>query len=353
MKLPITYDTKSMTLTFRFGKHYKYLQCPFRTWWKAKKYFKKPKFKFYFGPMWKYKGKAKTKFCEYDDYEYKGGYWPAASTEFLKWNTPKWFPIHIVSWDIGWKDKYNTPRYENPGYFIIFFGRDYRKHWQFSMTVTAPDFFCNNDCTIEDNDDNYWESMLWYLHYADTYNTLNNKRDVVKARNSMMKQHWSSMQQNDIKEFKIDRTGFESLYMGCGDTKDFVFVDAVSDELYDKLENENVSSNLTSYDNDKSISLTIYNENDIENKLTPKIARSLYIKLLDDEKNNRKYVRIYFKYDNDLLNILKNKEYSKIEITTNKYVDIGPSFKDDFLTAEAIEKIKKYHKNKKENEKID
>ena len=119
-----------------------------------------------------------------------------------------------------------------------------------------------------------------------------------------------------------------------------------SDELYDKLENENVSSNLTSYDNDKNISLTIYNEKDIENKSKIKIARSLYIKLLDDEKNNRKYVRIYFKYDNDLLNILQNKEYSKIEITTNKYVDLGPSFKDDFLTAEAIEQIKKFYKVK-------
>ena len=162
MKIPIMYDSQSMTLTFQWGKHYKCLQCPFGTWWKARKYFKKPKFKFYFGPMWKYNGKVKTKFGEYDDYEYKGGYWPAASTEFLKWNTPKWFPIHIVSWDIGWKDKYNTPRYERPGYFIIFFGSDYHKHWQFSMTVTAPDFFCNNDCTIEDHYDNYWESILWY-----------------------------------------------------------------------------------------------------------------------------------------------------------------------------------------------
>jgi hypothetical protein len=346
-----------MTLTFQFGKHYKCLQCPFGTWWKARKYFKKPKFKFYFGPMWKYNGKVKTKFGEYDDYEYKGGYWPAASAEFLKWHTPKWFPIHIVSWDIGWKDKYNTPRYERPGYFIIFFGRDYHKHWQFSMTVTAPDFFCNNDCTIEDHDDNYWESMLWYLHYADTYNTLNNKRDIVKARNSMMKQHWSSMQQNDVKEFKINRIGDETLYMGYDDMKDFVFIDVVSDELYDKLEDENPIANLQSYDDDKSISLTIYakedNENNNENKSKFNIKRSQYIKLIDDEENNRKYVRIYFKYDNDLLNMLKNKEYSKIEITTNKYVDIGPSFKDDFLTAEAIEKIKKYHKNKKENEKID
>lgn len=350
MKLPIRYDSKSMTLTFRFGKHYKYLQCPFRTWWKAKKYFKKPKFKFYFGPMWKYNGKVKTKFGEYDDYEYKGGYWPAASTEFLKWHTPKWFPIHIVSWDIGWKDKYNTPRYENPGYFIIFFGRDYHKHWQFSMTVTAPDFFCNNDCTIEDHDDNYWESMLWYLHYADTYNTLNGKRDIVKARNSMMKQHWSSMQQNDIKEFKINRTGFESLYMGYDDMKDFVFIDVMSDELYDKLEDENPTANLQSYDDDKSILLTIY-----ENKsdLRFKIEHSRYIKLSNVKENNLKCVRIYFQYDNALLHVLKNKDYSKLEITTNKSIDLGPAFKDDFLTEKAIKEIKKYHKNKKENEKID
>lgn len=350
MKIPIMYDSQSMTLTFQWGKHYKCLQCPFGTWWKARKYFKKPKFKFYFGPMWKYKGKVNTKFGEYDDYEYKGGYWPAASTEFLKWHTPKWFPIHIVSWDIGWKDKYNTPRYERPGYFIIFFGRDYHKHWQFSMTVTAPDFFCNNDCTIEDHDDNYWESMLWYLHYADTYNTLNNKRDIVKARNSMMKQHWSSMQQNDIKEFKINRIGDETLYMGYDDMKDFVFVDVVSDELYDKLEDENPTANLQSYDDDKSISLTIYakedNENNNENKSKFNIKRSQYIKLIDDEENNRKYVRIYFKYDNDLLNMLKNKDYSKLEITMNKYVDRGPAFKDDFLKPAAIEKIQKYNKKK-------
>ena len=353
MKFPISYDSQSMTLTFQWGKHYKCLQCPFGTWWKARKYFKKPKFKFYFGPMWKYKGKVQTEFGEYDDYEYKGGYWPAASTEFLKWYTPKWFPIHISSWDIGWKDKYNTPRYEHLGHFIIFFGRDYHKHWQFSMTVTAPEFFCNNDCTVEDHGDNYWESILWYLHYADTYNILNNKRDIVKARNSMMKQHWSSIKHNDIKEFKIDRIGYETLYMGYDDMKDFVFIDVMSDELYDKLETENPTANLQSYDDDKSISLYIYhkedNENNNENKSKFKIERSQYIKLIDDKENNRKCVRIYFKYDDKLLNVLKNEDYSKLEITMNKYVDRGPAFKDDFLTEEAIEKIKKYHKKKEDS----
>ena len=68
MKFPIRYNSQSMTLTLQWGKHYKFLQCPFRTWWKARKYFKKPKFKFYFGPMWKYKGRVKTKFGEYTFY---------------------------------------------------------------------------------------------------------------------------------------------------------------------------------------------------------------------------------------------------------------------------------------------
>ena len=162
------------------------------------------------------------------------------------------------------------------------------------------------------------------------------------------------MQQNDIKEFKIDLTGFESLYMGCGDTKDFVFVDVVSDELYDKLENENVSSNLTSYDNDKSISFTIYNnKNENESDLRFKIEHSRYIKLSNVKENNLKCVRIYFQYNNALLHVLENKDYSKLEITMNKSIDLGPAFKDDFLTDKAIKEIKKYHKNKKENEKID
>lgn len=346
MKFPITYNSKSMTLHIEIGKYYKYLQCPFATWWKVRKYFKRPRFKFYFGPMWKYKGKVQTEFGEYDDYEYKGGYWPAASTEYLKWYTPKWFPIHIMSWDIGWKDKHDTPRYERPGHFIIFFGRDYHKHWQFSMVVTAPKFYCNNDCTIEDFDDNYWESMLWYLHYADTYNILNNKRDIVKARNSMMNQHWSSMKHNDIKEFKIDRIGYETLYMGYDDMEDFVFIDVMSDELYDKLEDENPTTNLQSYDDDKSISLTIYAKEDNENKSKFKIERSQYIKLIDDEENKRKCVRIYFKYYNEFLKVLKNEDYSELEITTNKYVDRGPSFKDDFLKPAAIKKIQKYNKKK-------
>ena len=345
MKFPIRYNSHSMTLSIEWGKHYKCLQCPFGTWWKARKYFKKPKFKFYFGPMWKYKGKVQTEFGEYDDYEYKGGYWPAASTEYLKWYTPKWFPIHVMSWDIGWKDKYNTPRYEHLGHFIIFFGRDYHKHWQFSMTVTAPDFFCNNDCTIEDHDDNYWESMLWYLNYADQYNILNKKRDIVKARNSMRKDGWSRTDKTDIKNFIIDRVGDETLYMGYDDIKDFRFVDVVSDKLYNMIENKYPTNDLISYDNDDSLTLTIYYD---ENKKFIS-EYSQYVKLIDDQENDRKVVRIYFKHYNSeykIFEMLKNRNHDSIMLEKNTHIYLGPSFKDDFLTKKAIKEIREYYNKK-------
>ena len=78
MKWPISYDSESMTLTIRWGKHNKYLQCPFATWWKARKHFKRPKFNFYFGPTCKFNGHKVTEFGEYDDWEQKG-FWPAIS----------------------------------------------------------------------------------------------------------------------------------------------------------------------------------------------------------------------------------------------------------------------------------
>ena len=90
----------------------------------------------------------------------------------------------------------------------------------------------------------------------------------------------------------------------------------MSDELYDKLENENPTTNLQSYNGDRSISFTIYNnKNENESDLRFKIEHSRYIKLSNVKENNLKCVRIYFQYDNALLHVLKNKDYSKLEIT--------------------------------------
>ena len=340
MRFPITYSFKTMTLRIQWSKkHYKYLQCPFATWWKARKYFKRPKFKFYFGPLHKYYGKVKSKFGTYDDYTTKG-YWPMASTEYLKWHTSKWFPIHIMSWDIGWKDKWDTPRYERPGYFIIFFGRNYRTCWQFSMVVKAPEVYCGNDCTRLDHEDNYWESMLWYLNYADSYNKLNKKQNLYKARQSMKRNHWSTTDIIEIEDFKIKGVGTENLELGNNHINDgtYVFVDISSERageyIADECSSYRIYKRLLS-DCNISLMLTLEDDN-IEYYHTD------YVSVTTDDEINET-IRLFFnKRDYEkLYDVLKEKQYKKIEIRANEHVDLGPTFKDEFLNEKGIELIRK------------
>jgi len=62
------------------------------------------------------------------------------------------WPVSFHSNDLGWKDKYNSPRFEwAPAFYIFFF------HWQFVIHWHAPD----------GDDDRYWEMVLWWKHYAD------------------------------------------------------------------------------------------------------------------------------------------------------------------------------------------
>ena len=68
------------------------------------------------------------------------------------------WPIKFVSYDLGWKDKFDSPRYEwSPCTQIVFFGL------QWCMWHVAP---------IED-DDRYWEMVCRYLFYDD--------KDIKKA----------------------------------------------------------------------------------------------------------------------------------------------------------------------------
>lgn len=66
--------------------------------------------------------------------------------------------IQIMSNDVGWKDKYDTPRFEVPPYIWIHLFKlniiwywDLPEHQKIRFT------------------DDYWEQALWYLHY---YNTI-------------------------------------------------------------------------------------------------------------------------------------------------------------------------------------
>lgn len=179
----ISYDKRTMTLKIHIGKYYKYLQCPFATWWKARKYFKRPRFRFYFGRMQKkewYSGSdvytIKPQYIYMDK-----GFRYFLSGDYIRWKTSELFPILMESRDICWKDKYNTPRYEHPGFFSIIFGRDLRYAWQFVMAVDAPDIYFLNNGKTKDKiySDVYWESMLWYNNYYKEYES--DKPDLKKA----------------------------------------------------------------------------------------------------------------------------------------------------------------------------
>ena len=342
MKFPITYNFKTMTLRFQWFKHYKVLQCPFATWWKARKYFKKPKFKFYFGPTVKNHGKKMSKWGEYVDYT-QVGFWPMASTDYLKWYTPKWFPIHIMSWDIGWKDKWHTPRYERPGYFVIYFGRNFHTCWQFSMVIKAPEVYCCNDCTRTDHEDNYWESILWYLNYAESYNKLNKKQNLFKARQSMKRNHWSTSETIDILDFEIKDFGTENLELGNNHINDghFVFVDITSERVGEYIADEcnsyRIYKRLLS---DCNISLMLTLEDD---KI--KYYHTDYVSVTTDDEINET-IRLFFNkrdYEN-LYDTLKDKRYKKIGFQAAEHVDLGPTFKDEFLKEEGVELIRKWSK---------
>jgi hypothetical protein len=64
------------------------------------------------------------------------------------------WPIKVVSYGLGCKDKFGTPRFEwSPAFHIFFFC------WQFRIVWTSP---CKDKY-----EDNYWEQVLWFINYSD------------------------------------------------------------------------------------------------------------------------------------------------------------------------------------------
>lgn len=111
-----------------------YFEHPLRTWRKVRKYFIKPKASIHFFknpvyncPLATFKNIAKI--------------------------------IEFRSCDVGWKDKYNTPRHEySPYIWVCFF-----KTFGFSINWHI---YYTNDSGIKSNGDMfYWEYLLDYLYY--------------------------------------------------------------------------------------------------------------------------------------------------------------------------------------------
>ena len=104
---------------------YFYIENPLRTYWKVKKYFKFPKLK-----------------CQ-----------------FYKVPTNEAKILSIESYDVFWKDKWDSPRHEyNPKIVISLF-----RNFHFRIDFTY--YYNNSDHSME-----YWESILWFVYYNKTLN---------------------------------------------------------------------------------------------------------------------------------------------------------------------------------------
>lgn len=85
---------------------------------------------------------------------------------YVEWG----WPIALHRGHLGWKDKYSTPRFEwAPSFHIFFFGLQLCCWW----VPPGKDL------------DNYWEQVLWYIHYSD--------KDINKARETW---GWQDMDGN-------------------------------------------------------------------------------------------------------------------------------------------------------------
>lgn len=114
------------------------LENPFKTWWKARKYFKIPKTEISF-------------FCK----KYPG-FIPApyASVNRLS----KIIDINIQ--DVGWKDKWNSPRHENnPFIFVCLFRK-------FGFLIQPKIYGINEFGEKKEEDIIYWEYLLDYIYYC-------------------------------------------------------------------------------------------------------------------------------------------------------------------------------------------
>ena len=107
---------------------------PFKTWWKARKYFKKPSIKCHFGLL-KYS-------------------FPYANRDYIG----KIIDISIQ--DVMWKDKYNSPRHERNPYVWICLFRLIR--FEIGTRINA----LTETGKVEDRSTFYWEYLLDYLYYS-------------------------------------------------------------------------------------------------------------------------------------------------------------------------------------------
>lgn len=113
------------------------IENPFKTWWKARKYFKKPK-------------------CRWGFHLVNHGHgYPYAT--WLRLGKILDINIH----DVWWKDKWNSPRHErNPLIYICLFRK-------FALTIGFHIYYYDEFGSKQDGDMEYWEYLLNWLYYKE------------------------------------------------------------------------------------------------------------------------------------------------------------------------------------------
>ena len=175
-------------IRYHRGKYFAWsIENPFKTWWKARKYFKFPNIAIHF---------SNNK----HSFPYASKFWQG-----------KLLDINIH--DVYWKDKYNSPRHErNPLIFIYILGLSI---WIYPKIYKIGEFG-----NKEDGDIYYWEYLLNYLYYTKTLKltdiwTYNSKiaKKCIQYGNTEEEDKWEyyklyipthlfSLNKKGLKEFK-------------------------------------------------------------------------------------------------------------------------------------------------------
>lgn len=143
-----------------------YIENPFKTWWKARKYFKRPKLSFHILRV--------TKFKNY----------PYASYKWIG----KLLDIRIE--DVQWKDKFNSPRHEgNPRIWICLFRT-------IAFAVNFNVYYEDEFGEKQSGDLEYWEYVLNWLYYKNQktlrcYSAWTRNSQLYRTR------HWNKTEDKD------------------------------------------------------------------------------------------------------------------------------------------------------------
>jgi hypothetical protein len=120
----------------RYGNSYFdiWIENPLHTWWKARKYFKFPKVSFH--PFFSIKRN-----CSYFSYNNVGKI------------------LEIDFHDIGWKDKWNSPRHEKSPYVWVCLFKT------IGFSINFDIYYYNEFGEKVNGDMHYWEYLLNWLYY--------------------------------------------------------------------------------------------------------------------------------------------------------------------------------------------